>query len=72
MGFWGAFKHFFYFLDSREIRQPEKFSSRNFPPDGSTFQQIILGQKLSMTIPPFGYLNVQFFQQVERLYSSSS
>ena len=52
------------FLDFIEIRHPEKFSSRNFPPDGSTFQQISLGHKLEETIPPYGYLNVQFFQQV--------
>ena len=50
--------------DSREIRLPEKFNTRNFPPDGTTFQQIVLGQKLAVTIPPFGYLNVQFFHQV--------
>jgi len=49
--------------DSREIRLPEKFNTRNFPPDGTTFQQIVLGQKLAVTIPPFGYLNVQFFHQ---------
>lgn len=52
------------FSDSREIRLPEKFNTRNFPPDGTTFQQIVLGQKLAVTIPPFGYLNVQFFHQV--------
>ena len=58
-------KTFSYLLsDSREIRLPEKFNTRNFPPDGTTFQQIVLGQKLAVTIPPFGYLNVQFFHQV--------
>ena len=53
------------YLDSREIRQPEKFHTRNFPPDGSTFQQISLDERLAVTVPPFGYLNIQFFQQVK-------
>merc|ERR1719507_1259028 len=51
--------------DSRKSlsRLPEKFSTRNFPPDGTTFQQVALGEKLTVTIPPFGYLNIQFFHK---------
>jgi len=49
--------------DSRESRLPDKFSTRNFPPDGTTFQQVSLGQKVAVTIPPFGYLNIQFFHE---------
>ena len=37
---------------------------RNLPPDGTTFRQISLGpkQRLSQTIPAYGYWNVQFYQ----------
>ena len=39
-------------------------SHRNLPPDGTTFHQISLGpkQRLSQTIPAYGYWNVQFYQ----------
>ena len=38
-------------------------SHRNLPPDGTTFHQISLGpkQRLSQTIPAYGYWNVQFY-----------
>ena len=37
---------------------------RNLPPDGTTFNQISLGpkQRLSHTLPAYGYWNVQFYQ----------
>uniref|UniRef100_A0A182W1Z4 Teneurin-1-4-like galactose-binding domain-containing protein n=1 Tax=Anopheles minimus TaxID=112268 RepID=A0A182W1Z4_9DIPT len=43
-----------------------KFSTvpepRSFPPDGTTFSQITLGQRLSKEIPPYSYWNMQFYQ----------
>ncbi|XP_071453131.1 teneurin-m isoform X1 [Hetaerina americana] len=38
------------------------FPARTFPPDGTTFSQISLGQKLSKEVPPYGYWNMQFYQ----------
>lgn len=38
------------------------FQARSFPPDGTTFSQITLGQKLSKQIPPYSYWNMQFYQ----------
>lgn len=38
------------------------FPARSFPPDGTTFSQITLGQKLSKQIPPYSYWNMQFYQ----------
>lgn len=38
------------------------FPARSFPPDGTTFSQIALGQKLSKQIPPYSYWNMQFYQ----------
>ncbi|XP_073990849.1 teneurin transmembrane protein Ten-m isoform X6 [Rhodnius prolixus] len=38
------------------------FPARSFPPDGTTFGQINLGQRLSKEIPPYGYWNMQFYQ----------
>ncbi|XP_055694709.1 teneurin-m isoform X2 [Lutzomyia longipalpis] len=38
------------------------FPARSFPPDGTTFSQISLGQKLSKSIDPYGYWNMQFYQ----------
>jgi len=38
------------------------FPARSFPPDGTTFAQVGLGQKLSKEIPPYGYWNMQFYQ----------
>lgn len=35
---------------------------KSFPPDGTTFGQITLGQKLSKNIPGYGYWNMQFYQ----------
>ncbi|XP_069696130.1 teneurin-m isoform X2 [Periplaneta americana] len=39
-----------------------KIPPRSFPPDGTTFSQISLGQKLSKDIPPYSYWNMQFYQ----------
>ncbi|KAJ9578404.1 hypothetical protein L9F63_005377, partial [Diploptera punctata] len=39
-----------------------KIPPRSFPPDGTTFSQISLGQKLSKEIPPYSYWNMQFYQ----------
>ncbi|XP_044730762.1 teneurin-m isoform X2 [Chrysoperla carnea] len=38
------------------------FPARSFPPDGTTFAQIALGQRLSKEIPPYSYWNMQFYQ----------
>lgn len=38
------------------------FPARSFPPDGTTFSQIALGQKLSKQISPYSYWNMQFYQ----------
>ncbi|XP_075234226.1 teneurin transmembrane protein Ten-m isoform X2 [Lycorma delicatula] len=38
------------------------FPARSFPPDGTTFSQIILGQKLTNEIAPYSYWNMQFYQ----------
>ncbi|XP_049938928.1 teneurin-m [Schistocerca serialis cubense] len=38
------------------------FPGITFPPDGTTFSQISLGQKLSKDIPPYSYWNMQFYQ----------
>ncbi|XP_031828732.1 teneurin transmembrane protein Ten-m isoform X3 [Nomia melanderi] len=38
------------------------FPARSFPPDGTTFAQVALGQKLSKEIPPYSYWNMQFYQ----------
>ncbi|KYN39336.1 Teneurin-3 [Trachymyrmex septentrionalis] len=38
------------------------FPARSFPPDGTTFAQVGLSQKLSKEIPPYGYWNMQFYQ----------
>ncbi|XP_022901485.2 teneurin-m isoform X3 [Onthophagus taurus] len=38
------------------------FPAKSFPPDGTTFAQISLGQRLSKEIPPYGYWNMQFYQ----------
>lgn len=35
---------------------------QTFPPDGTTFKQITLGEKLSKEIPPYSYWNMQFYQ----------
>ncbi|XP_061706464.1 teneurin-m isoform X6 [Cydia pomonella] len=38
------------------------FPAQSFPPDGTTFKQINLGEKLSEEIPPYSYWNMQFYQ----------
>ncbi|XP_076182266.1 teneurin transmembrane protein Ten-m isoform X3 [Ptiloglossa arizonensis] len=38
------------------------FPARSFPPDGTTFAQVGLGQKLNKEIPPYSYWNMQFYQ----------
>nr|XP_050846417.1 teneurin-m isoform X5 [Vespula vulgaris] len=38
------------------------FPARSFPPDGTTFAQVGLGQKLSKEIQPYSYWNMQFYQ----------
>ncbi|XP_058456897.1 teneurin-m isoform X2 [Malaya genurostris] len=38
------------------------FPARSFPPDGTTFSQITLGQRLSKEITPYSYWNMQFYQ----------
>nr|CAI5817121.1 unnamed protein product [Callosobruchus analis] len=38
------------------------FPAQSFPPDGTTFSQISLGQRLSREIRPYGYWNMQFYQ----------
>ncbi|XP_011298913.1 teneurin-m [Fopius arisanus] len=38
------------------------FPARSFPPDGTTFAQVSLGQRLSEEIPAYSYWNMQFYQ----------
>ncbi|XP_024943143.1 teneurin-m isoform X4 [Cephus cinctus] len=38
------------------------FPARSFPPDGTTFAQVALGQRLSKEIPAYSYWNMQFYQ----------
>ncbi|CAH0721405.1 unnamed protein product, partial [Brenthis ino] len=38
------------------------FPKQSFPPDGTTFKQITLGEKLSKEILPYSYWNMQFYQ----------
>lgn len=37
------------------------FPARSFPPDGTTFAQVTLGDKISNVIPPYSYWNMQFY-----------
>ncbi|CAH1124665.1 unnamed protein product [Ceutorhynchus assimilis] len=37
------------------------FPAHSFPPDGTTFSQTSLGQRLTKEIPPYGYWNMQFY-----------
>lgn len=46
----------------RKILGARTFPARSFPPDGTTFSQITLGQKLTKEIPPYSYWNMQFYQ----------
>lgn len=47
---------------NHEFSGARTFPARSFPPDGTTFSQITLGQKLSKQIPPYSYWNMQFYQ----------
>ncbi|XP_032454288.1 teneurin-m isoform X5 [Nasonia vitripennis] len=38
------------------------FPARSFPPDGTTFAQVVLGQRLNKEIPAYSYWNMQFYQ----------
>ncbi|XP_074109179.1 teneurin transmembrane protein Ten-m isoform X3 [Cotesia typhae] len=38
------------------------FPARSFPPDGTTFAQVSLGQHLNKEIPAYSYWNMQFYQ----------
>ncbi|XP_049888088.1 teneurin-m isoform X2 [Pectinophora gossypiella] len=38
------------------------FPAQTFPPDGTTFKEINLGEKISNEIPPYSYWNVQFYR----------
>ncbi len=68
---------FYPFSDSRESGVPSEVSiarsvgaapelsiARSVPPDGSSFQQVQFQEKVATSIPPFGYLNLQFFHKV--------
>lgn len=37
------------------------FPARSFPPDGTTFSQVTLGDKASNVIAPYSYWNMQFY-----------
>lgn len=37
------------------------FPARSFPPDGTTFAQVTLGDKASNVIAPYSYWNMQFY-----------
>lgn len=49
-------------LINNYIIGPHTFPAQTFPPDGTTFKQINLGEKLSKEIPPYSYWNMQFYQ----------
>ena len=44
-----------------EILGSNTFPARSFPPDGTTFAQVTLGDKISNVIPPYSYWNMQFY-----------
>ncbi|XP_048481184.1 teneurin-m isoform X4 [Plutella xylostella] len=44
------------------LEDARTFPAQSFPPDGTTFKQITLGEKLSKEIPPYSYWNMQFYQ----------
>ena len=37
------------------------FPARTFPPDGTTFAQVTLGDKISNSVSPYSYWNMQFY-----------
>jgi hypothetical protein len=49
---------------ARSVAPPELSIARSVPPDGSSFQQVQFQEKVATSIPPFGYLNLQFFHKV--------
>lgn len=38
------------------------FPAQAFPPDGSSFDPMPFGKRLSQRIPPYAYWNMQFYQ----------
>lgn len=52
---------FFFFSLSAYGAGSKLFPVRTAPPDGTTFAQIALGDKVDGEIPAFGYWNVQFY-----------
>jgi hypothetical protein len=50
------------------VAPPELSIARSVPPDGSSFQQVQFQEKVATSIPPFGYLNLQFFHKVSYQY----
>jgi hypothetical protein len=48
---------------ARSVGPPELSIARSVPPDGSSFQQVQFQEKVATSIPPFGYLNLQFFHK---------
>jgi len=51
----------FYLLFRLMYAGSKLFPVRTAPPDGTTFAQITLGDKIDGEIPAFGYWNVQFY-----------
>ena len=51
--------YFYVYVGLESVLEP-----RNLPPDGSSFREIKLKDKMAVLVPPFGYLNLQFFHQV--------
>lgn len=51
-----------YFSEKKNISGAKTFPAKSFPPDGTTFSQISLGQKLSKVIAAYSYWNMQFYQ----------
>lgn len=49
-------------IANNNVLEARTFPAQSFPPDGTTFSQISLGQRLSKEIPPYGYWNMQFYQ----------
>lgn len=53
---------FFFCTEYDWVLGARTFPAQSFPPDGTTFAPIALGQKVSKEIPPYSYWNMQFYQ----------
>ncbi len=44
------------------VLAPAAIAPRNLPPDGTSFQQMSFGSRMTSEIAPYGYWNMQFLQ----------